>query len=62
MKANTLAYLLKKEFVKIPFTEIIMSLQTLCCGFNVFTMAKIITGIEIGFHIILPFYCALRVV
>ena len=38
------------------------SLQTICWGCNVFTMAKIITGIEIGFHIILPFYCALRVV
>ena len=35
------------------------SLQTICWGCNVFTMAKIITGIEIGFHIILMFYCTL---
>ena len=40
-----------------------MSLETICCGCNIFTMAKIITGIEMGmmmgFNIILGFYGAI---
>ena len=40
-----------------------MSLETICCGCNIFTMAKIITGIEMGlmmgFNIILAFYGAI---
>ena len=59
MNANTLDYL-RKSMWKIPFTKIIMSLETICCGCNVFTMAKITTGIEIGLHIIYGFYVPIK--
>merc|ERR1712018_1025562 len=46
-KLETHSYLLN-----INLIQTIMSSQTVCCGCNVFTLAKIITGIEIGLSLI----------